>query len=142
MYGYNPGYPQYGQMPYQPAPQYSQASVPQMQAPRMPLTGRAVSSPDEITVQEVPTDGSMGWFPSQDGSCVWGKKWTPDGNIMTMRFVPELTDQQTHNQDPFAAINARMDEMFDLIEDISDNMPRQQTRRTARKPKAGETDAE
>lgn len=52
------------------------------------ISGRIVNSLDDITVQEVPTDGTMALFPSADGKCIYSKRWTPDGNILTMRFVP------------------------------------------------------
>lgn len=125
-------------MPYSQYPMYQQPQpfqpIPQVQAqPKSfaPITGRIVNSLDEITVQEVPTDGTVAWFPSADGSCVYGKRWTPDGNITTMRFVPEAADAAPSQPDPFQLINARIDELVDLVEDISDNMPRPaETKRT------------
>lgn len=44
------------------------------------ISGRVVNSLDDITVQEVPTDGTMALFPSADGKCIYSKRWTPDGN--------------------------------------------------------------
>lgn len=34
----------------------------------------------------------MASFPSADGKCVYGKRWTPDGDVLTMRFVPEAIE--------------------------------------------------
>lgn len=63
--------------PYrQPYRQMPTRMVPQ-------ISGRAVNPLDDITVQEVPTDGTVASFPSADGKCIYGKRWTPDGNILT-----------------------------------------------------------
>ena len=147
---YNPmmPYQQYPQYPYQPQQAYQQMQqtvMPNQSRTFSPITGRVVNSLDEITVQEVPTDGTVAWFPSADGSCVYGKRWTPDGNITTMRFVPEAADATPSQPDPFQLINARIDELVDLVEDISDNMPRPAgTKRTqqAAKRRVVKTDAE
>lgn len=146
-------YPQFGGPAYMPG--YQPPTMQQMvsqgyQSPGMQphapgITGRVVSSLDEIQVQEVPTDGTVAWFPSADGSCVYGKRWTPDGNITTMRFVPEAADTAPSQPDPFQLINARIDELVGLVEDISDNMPRPaETKRTQQttKRRAVKTDAE
>lgn len=147
---YNPmmPYPQYPQYPYQPQQTYQplpQTAVSNQSRTFPPITGRVVNSLDEVTVQEVPTDGTVAWFPSADGSCVYGKRWTPDGNIMTMRFVPEAVDAAPSQPDPFQLINARIDELVELVEDISDNMPRSaETKRAQQtaKRRAVKTDAE
>ena len=147
---YNPmmPYQQYPQYPYQQQSAYQpmpQTVMPNQSRTFSPITGRVVNSLDEITVQEVPTDGTVAWFPSADGSCVYGKRWMPDGNITTMRFVPEAADATPSQPDPFHLINARIDELVDLVEDISDNMPRpagtKRTQQTAKR-RAVKTDAE
>ena len=147
---YNPmmPYQQYPQYPYQQQSVYQpmpQTVMSNQSRTFSPITGRVVNSLDEITVQEVPTDGTVAWFPSADGSCVYGKRWTPDGNITTMRFVPEAADATPSQPDPFQLINARIDELVDLVEDISDNMPRpagtKRTQQTAKR-RAVKTDAE
>lgn len=144
MVPYQPMMP-YGQYPMYQQPQPFQP-MPQTQAqpkPFSPITGRVVNSLDEITVQEVPTDGSIAWFPSADGSCIYGKRWTPDGNITTMRFVPEAADTAPSQPDPFQVINDRISELFQLVEEIKDDMPMTaETRRTPTKRKVVKTDAE
>lgn len=57
------------------------------------ISGRVVNSLDDITVQEVPNDGTVASFPSADGSCVYSKRWTPDGNIST---APRLNALPRH----------------------------------------------
>lgn len=111
------GYPGY----QQPYPQQYQPYQPYRQSG---LTGRVVKSPEEITPQEVPTDGTMAFFPASDGSCVYGKRWMPDGSISTSRFVPDGSEQR--KPDRLEVMGQRMDELFSIVEDIRDNMPVQQ----------------
>lgn len=55
------------QQPYQPyQPQYQQ--MPTRMVPQ--ISGRVVNSLDDITVQEVPTDGTVALFPSAVAVCV------------------------------------------------------------------------
>lgn len=145
-------YPQFGGPAYMPG--YQPPTMQQMvsqgyQSPGLQphvqpgITGRVVSSLDEIQVQEVPTDGTVAWFPSADGTCVYGRRWTPDGNITTMRFVPEAADTAPSQPDPFQVINDRISELFQLVEEIKDDMPMMvETRRTPTKRKVVKTDAE
>lgn len=122
-YGQQPGYQPTYQPTYQPSyqPTYQQPTVQQpSQGPT--LSGRCVGSPEEITVAEVPTDGTMGWYPATDGSCVWGKRWTGDGNIVTVKFVPD--GQSKQDVDPMEGIDAKLDEIISLLE-------QRKTRRTS-----------
>lgn len=60
-------------------------------------------------------DGSISMFPMQDGSAVYGKFWDSNGQIKTIRFVPENVDQAQTQEDPFAAINTRLDSIESLL---------------------------
>lgn len=115
-----PGF-QYGQTqpPYVPAPTYqpqtSNQSVPTVNQSRpQGILGHMITSPDQITPQEIPMDGSISLFPMQDGSAVIGKFWDSNGQIKTIRFIPENVEQ-TPSDDPFATINARFDALENLI---------------------------
>lgn len=120
------------QPPYQPTPA---RAVPQ-------ISGRVVNSLDDITVQEVPTDGTVALFPSADGTCVYSKRWTPDGNILTMRFVPEAQEAQPQQPSPLDAINDRISDLFDVVERIEERLPYEvETKRSATRRKAVKADA-
>ncbi len=108
------------QQPYQPyQPQYQQ--IPARMVPQ--VSGRVVNSLDDITVQEVPTDGTVALFPSADGTCIYSKRWTPDGNISTMRFAPEAQEAQPQQPSPLDVINDRISELFDVVERIEERLP-------------------
>lgn len=105
---YQPYQPQYQQMPTRMVPQ---------------ISGRVVNSIDDITVQEVPTDGTVSLFPSADGKCIYSKRWAPDGNILTMCFVPEASEAQPKQPSQLDIIDNRISELFDAVERIEDRLP-------------------
>ena len=82
--------------------------------PQPGISGRVVTGPGEIQVQEVPTDGTVAWFPAADGSCVWGKRWTPDGSIQTVRYVAEA-QEDAPQADPVAQIDAKLDRALSML---------------------------
>lgn len=74
-------------------PAVSGVSGVQAARPRT-IPGRMIYSPDEIMPQEVPMDGSVSLFPMHDWSCVYGKWWTSNGQIQTVKFVLEQPKKQ------------------------------------------------
>ena len=114
-------YPQYGVPGFQP--QTMQQMVGQGYSPapsfhpQPGISGRVVTGPGEIQVQEVPTDGTVAWFPAADGSCVWGKRWTPDGSIQTVRYVAEA-QEAAPQADPVAQIDAKLDRALSMLDHI------------------------
>lgn len=111
-------------MPMQQPYQTYQQPYQQMPTRMVPqISGRVVNSLDDITVQEVPTDGTMALFPAADGKCIYSKRWTPDGNILTMRFVPEASEAQPKRQNQLDIIDNRISELFDAVERIEDRLP-------------------
>lgn len=55
------------------------------------ISGRVVNSLDDITVQEVPTDGTVALFPSADGPCIYSKRWTPAGDLAGVKVTASRT---------------------------------------------------
>lgn len=91
-----------------PAPQYvppaqstfqtaSQSQQPpqQQSTGAVALTGRTVRSAKEVTPQEVPMDGTLALFPLSDGTAIIGKRWTTEGTISEVRYVPEAPAAKT-----------------------------------------------
>lgn len=89
----------------QPAPQYQ----PKYQyQPPSGLSGRTVASLSEVTVNDVPSDGSTGFFPAADGSVVWAKRWMSDGSISTTAYVPEPVPEPAPEPDKMDAVLERL----------------------------------
>lgn len=53
------------------------------------LPGRLVFSPDQITPQEIPTNGTPAIFPLDDGSAIYVKVFQPDGTFGEYKYVLE-----------------------------------------------------
>lgn len=128
---YQPYQPyQFGQWPqFQPTAQ--QPMMSSTRPPSSPFSGRVVASPDEIQVQEVPTDGTMALFLLSDGSGVIGKRWAPDGSIQTTRFVAEQVPTQPQ-EDPMARLEAKVDGLVQAVASLSEQAPKPKTRRAPR----------
>ena len=119
----------YGQVqnPYIPTTSYQPPTAPSLnqnsqmnQIRPQGILGRMIANPNEITPQEIPMDGSISMFPMQDGSAVYGKFWDSNGQIKTIRFIPENVEQP-RQQDPFAAISERLDTIESLIRNQRQN---------------------
>lgn len=78
----------------QPAIYPAAPNVGAVQARPRTIPGRMIYSPDEIMPQEVPMDGSVSLFPMHDWSCVYGKWWTSNGQIQTVKFILEQPKKQ------------------------------------------------
>lgn len=96
-------YPQY----FQPQPQTNpyiqrmeqlqqyQQSLQQPLAPtqmsvanQMATLGKIVDSIDVVKATDVPMDGNVYYFPTADGSAVFGKQWTMDGKTRILTYKP------------------------------------------------------
>lgn len=125
-YYYNNGAPV--QTPVSPSvntPQYSQPTYQPVQtAPALPLrgiAGRLVNDASEITVNEVPTDGSIAMFPKNDGTCIYTKQWNSDGTIKTICFVPEDNNEipQELNTEKGKSIIERLETIEKMLAGVS-----------------------
>ena len=82
---------------------------PYYQQPPRGISGRVVASLSEVNVNDVPNDGSFGWFPALDGSHVWSKRWRADGTIETLSFIPEAVPEPEPARDVMGEILGRLD---------------------------------
>ena len=142
-----PGF-QYGQIqpPYVPQPQvqpsYAAQTVPQpQQAPRIQM-GRVVSSPNEISAQDVSQDGSMTLFPDVNGQVIYGRSWQPNGSITETRFITEQRQDDAQQADPFALIMDDLSDLKDGIDDLKKAMGRRQNHKPYRKNQNGSNESE
>lgn len=119
--GFNPNFNQ-GYQPQQIQPTFApQANqVPQ-------ITGRYVSTVEEITPQEVSMGSTPSLFPLVDGTAIIAKQWANDGTIKTVRYTAELTEDQP-NQLTLADIMNQLDNLQDAIDALK---PKRTTRKAA-----------
>ena len=92
--------------------QYQQPSYMQQAAQR--INGRVVQSADMITANDVPMDGSVAFFPTQDLSEIYAKSWDANGKIVTRLFKPVLED----NTNKLSSETEKL--KFDLSENVTD----------------------
>ena len=89
----NPNYYQNYMQPQQqfynqPAALQQYQQPPYMQQTAQRINGRVVQSADMITANDVPMDGSVAFFPTQDLSEIYAKSWDANGKIVTRLFKP------------------------------------------------------
>ena len=92
--------------------QYQQPSYMQQAAQR--INGRVVQSADMITANDVPMDGSVAFFPTQDLSEIYAKSWDANGTIVTRLFKPVLAD----NTNKLSSETEKL--KFDLSENVTE----------------------
>lgn len=128
--GTNPNYIQYGQQP--------SSNVGNMGQPIPGLSGRMVTTPQEIRPNEVPMDGSVSFFPSSDGSYIYAKFWGPDGNIQTRVFVPEQPSsmEEAQGSSEFNQVMARLDKIEQMLANRGQNRQFYQNRNSQTKGNA------
>ena len=45
-----------------------------------------------VKATDIPMDGNMYYFPTADGSSVFGKRWMPNGQTQILAYKPVLED--------------------------------------------------
>lgn len=105
----------YGQNYYSPYPQYQQPNpymqrmenlqqfqqALQPQPPQMPQNqfaplGKMVDSVEMVKATDIPIDGNMYYFPTADGSAIFGKQWLQNGTTRILTFKPVLNDNPSN----------------------------------------------
>ena len=128
-----PNYQQYGNYPQQ---NYQQMYQPQplqqmVYQNRNDLHCRMVNSQNDIRVEEIPMDGTVGIFPVNNMSEIYAKSWNSiTGSIDTVVYKPALQEEtkleSKNNLDDFvASFNLFKDEVMDRLERIAKNIPKQ-----------------
>lgn len=103
MSGYNTpmSYQQYGNYNtyIQQQRGYQQQEIPVQQyqpvQQQIGINGKVIQTVENITANDVPMDGSVAFFPKNDLSEIYAKKWNSDGTICTVLFKPVLNNKST-----------------------------------------------
>lgn len=139
---YQPAFPQYAQ-PYG-AVQYQQPSMQQMpmggmQQPQQSnlqrgITGRMVGAPSDIAPQELPMDGSVAYFPTQDGTAIYARALNPDFTVSMVKYVPAVEDAPAEDaaQPTLLDVLNSLDDLKDMVK-VGTQPAAKPARRTARK---------
>ena len=76
--------------------QFQQTLQPPIQQPianQFPALGKIVESIDIVKATDIPMDGNMYYFPTADGSAVFGKRWLSNGQTQILAFKPILEEE-------------------------------------------------
>lgn len=77
------------------------------------FTGRPIDDISSVTPNEVPTDGRIGIFPTQDMRTIYLKFWAPEGKIKTFKFDVD----PTYDPDPQnVAIGANLQALYQRLD--------------------------
>jgi hypothetical protein len=70
--------------------QFQQTLQPQptVQVTQYQPMGKVVDSVDVVKATDIPMDGNVYYFPTADGSAVFGKQWTMDGKTRILTYKP------------------------------------------------------
>ena len=115
-------YGPYPTVPMQPtfqAPQTPTQPQPPIQTTTLP--GRVIKPNETVTPQEVPMDGTASVFPVSDWSAVYVKTWTGDGQIRTIRYVPEAAAEEQKPDTTLSDQNKELDrKVSQLMDSLTD----------------------
>ena len=125
--------------PYQtniPMPQYNQYNPMPNQTPQQPqfgpvqIHGHTIKDENtEIAPNDVPMDGTVSLFPTENYTCIFAKHWNKDGKITTTKFVPVPMDEDYVPTPGFEdEMRSRMDELKTLIQQNNGHSYAQQNR--------------
>lgn len=129
-YGYNnqPFQPNYyqpfnGFQNQQPMPQMGQQQPVQNANANTVgnVRGRVIRSVSEVSPQEIASDGSVSLFPLRDESAIYVKSLDQQGNIRTVKYVPEPYQEEQPTQqsnDAMSKIFERLDAIEKRIENL------------------------
>lgn len=112
---YNPYYPP---MPNQMSANLVQQPMNMQRPVASGMGGRVVNNENEITPNEIPMDGSVSLFPTNDYSKIYAKAWTANGAIKTITFVPEVTADPVSNPSDISTQSKFQNDVLERLDRI------------------------
>lgn len=121
------------------APMMPQAQAPSYQKPV--ISGRIVDRIEDVTPNDVPMDGTSSIFPLKDDSAIFVKRWSSDGTINTVKYIPVHESKETDYISKHGdQILAKLKELSDQVRKL--NVPVRNQQYQVKKPKREEGDEE
>lgn len=97
-----------------PAPYSGQSLMPTaVQLPNQ-LRCKYINGLEDVTPNDVPMDGSSSFFPLNDGSTIYVKRWNSDGTIKTVKYTRDAEEPEV-KKSLEDTINERFDEIVDIL---------------------------
>lgn len=113
--------PTYGAGVYPNYPQINYTQPPF----RHILPGKSVNNLDEISPDDVPSDGSFAVFPKSDASCIYVKYRNSLGIITTETYVPKETEEEIPEiTDPSDVTMTEISDKLNTVIDLLNKRPK------------------
>ena len=98
-----------------------QPTVPQQLQNQFPALGKIVESVDIVKTTDIPMDGNMYYFPTADGSTVFGKRWLANGQTQILAFKPILSEETTNTptSELETLLNGKMNVLDGVLESLN-----------------------
>lgn len=97
--------------------------------PIVGLKGRMVTKEEDITAGEIPMDNTLSLFPLADYSCIYAKQWSPNGQIISVKYVPEPTIEKV--EEVTVTDGVTLDELSNQLNEIQRLLERQNRSRNS-----------
>ena len=83
--------------------------------------GKIVESEDIVKTTDIPMDGNMYYFPTADGSTVFGKRWLANGQTQILAFKPILSEETTNTStnELETILNGKMNVLDGVLESLN-----------------------
>ena len=104
------------------------------------IPGRFVMGIDEITTQEVPSDGTLALFPQRDLKAIHAMQYTAQG-IIPVTYVPQVTNTAASQQPNLSELYSRMDSLEEKIDRLITKSNRQYYKNKNKNQKNGDDQA-
>lgn len=130
--------------------QFQQSLQPPIQQPmqnQFPALGKIVESIDIVKTTDIPMDGNMYYFPTADGSAVFGKRWLANGQTQILAFKPILEEEtiksSTNDLESLYGANKEvLDGILDNLNTLNEKIDKISKQNTTSRAKKGEVSDE
>lgn len=88
------------------------------QQPIIPIRGRIVTSEQDIVPAEIPMDGSICLFMTEDCKSIIAKQWNSNGVLQSLIYSPSSNEQaqsECQNGDSTGELKAQLDRIENML---------------------------